>query len=261
MKIPCSHPFPPAEHLLETADQAEHVADLLYQQIPLDSGDNPASLPGFDRIRPLDQMPLRDTHHDLGILERLLDVEIDLVVPESLSPDVPYFCSSNLAGWPASVRRALDALRDQLGGIKYYFYLPNVKCRPGWNILDGKKVPMEQPPHKIQPERGQPFPAAIVAGMRQAVEMLREAVEMLREAAREPDPTDARDAWIYAQAMEGTPWGSIQRSLENDHPEWECIETVPGIRDAAFRYAEKHSKPDPPTRQPGRRKKPKGEPA
>lgn len=191
MKLPVTgRQFPPATYLLETADQAEHVADLLYQQVRLDSGDNPAWLPGFD------QLGIYLAHHggpyeELLVLERMLDLEPDCPGwRDELGVDAPYFYHPMMVGWPRDVRSALKALRHQLGAIKWYFGLEHVKCLPAWDCVDGKVIPIEQPEPTIRPERGMPFPAKIVEGMRLSATMLREVVSSRESRKSAPTATD-----------------------------------------------------------------------
>ncbi len=63
---------------------------------------------------------------------------------------------------------------------------------------------------------------------------------------------DQRDKWIYAQAIKGTAWASIKRALDRKPETWERIETENGVKDAAKRYADRHSLPPPPRRKRGR---------
>jgi len=69
------------------------------------------------------------------------------------------------------------------------------------------------------------------------------------------DPaTETRNQWIYERAMKGDPWKRIQLALSAEcQPRgWERIETVQGIRKAAFDYAERHGLSPPPRRKAGR---------
>jgi hypothetical protein len=70
--------------------------------------------------------------------------------------------------------------------------------------------------------------------------------------ARDP-ATEARDKWIYEQAMKGRAWASIMRSLDDKPKTWERLSTENGVKDAAKRYAKRHSLPMPQPRKAGRR--------
>lgn len=66
------------------------------------------------------------------------------------------------------------------------------------------------------------------------------AVELLAEL----DVGRDRDAWIYREAAKGTKWAVIMEQLRQ-HTEWRFIETVPGLRAVADRYAKKTCQPLP----------------
>jgi hypothetical protein len=61
-------------------------------------------------------------------------------------------------------------------------------------------------------------------------------------------PTDKRDAFIYQEAMKGVSWKTILTSVKK-RKTWEIITTVPGIKAAATRYAERNKLAHPPSRQ------------
>jgi hypothetical protein len=65
---------------------------------------------------------------------------------------------------------------------------------------------------------------------------------------------DARDKWLYEQAMKLVAWGTIQRRLNAKPKSWERIESDNGIKRAAFAYAKRHELPEPPPRKSGRPK-------
>jgi hypothetical protein len=72
---------------------------------------------------------------------------------------------------------------------------------------------------------------------------------------------DDRDAWLYEQSCDGTRYPEMIATLnvmadpKGKHPEWESIETVPGVKTAVERYCKRHGKTPPPPRKPGRPKK------
>jgi hypothetical protein len=61
--------------------------------------------------------------------------------------------------------------------------------------------------------------------------------------------TEARNKWIYQQAMEGVPWGEIVRKLRTKSRNWETLGSVNGVKKAADAYAAwRHLEPPPPRR-------------
>jgi hypothetical protein len=60
---------------------------------------------------------------------------------------------------------------------------------------------------------------------------------------------DARDKWIYDECMKGTAYKAIVLRLKNKSPKWVPIESDPGVRRAAIRYAERHGLRPIPLRQ------------
>jgi hypothetical protein len=62
--------------------------------------------------------------------------------------------------------------------------------------------------------------------------------------------TEARDKWIYDQAMKGVAYETIGRNLPQKKRTWPSI-TKQGARDRAFEYARTHSLPEPRPRQSG----------
>jgi len=55
---------------------------------------------------------------------------------------------------------------------------------------------------------------------------------------------DDRDVWIYGEWNKGTPWKEIRDGIKN-HSGWSNISTLPGIKEAAKRYATRQSLPSP----------------
>jgi hypothetical protein len=69
--------------------------------------------------------------------------------------------------------------------------------------------------------------------------------------------TEARDKWIYGQAIRLVPWDSICRKLQKKLQEkgckkWEPIGTGNGCKERAMAYAERHRLPAPALRKAGR---------
>ena len=87
------------------------------------------------------------------------------------------------------------------------------------------------------------------ATLARATEAEQKAVE-----AQYHSPNEARDKWIYDEAMKGTAWSKIAEKLKKKPKGWTRID-ADGCRRAATRYAEKHHLPLPPTRQRGRPKR------
>jgi len=63
---------------------------------------------------------------------------------------------------------------------------------------------------------------------------------------------EARDRWIYEQIMANIKFPEIIRELKTKPAKWQRISSVPGIKKAANRYAERHELPIPPQRRGGR---------
>jgi hypothetical protein len=63
---------------------------------------------------------------------------------------------------------------------------------------------------------------------------------------------DARDKWIYDEAIKSRAWDSIQRGQSDQSDEWELILTAQGCKAAADRYAKRHHLPAVPPRKSGR---------
>lgn len=66
--------------------------------------------------------------------------------------------------------------------------------------------------------------------------------------------TEARNKWIYHEAVKGTAWTTIKTRLGKRTRTWPSLESVNGIKKAALAYATRYNLPAPPDRQPGRRK-------
>ena len=66
-----------------------------------------------------------------------------------------------------------------------------------------------------------------------------------------------RNALIYTESMLRVAYESIRRHV-NDNSNWEPLGSVPGVKDAAKRFAEQFNLPLPPSRQPGRPKRETG---
>jgi hypothetical protein len=73
------------------------------------------------------------------------------------------------------------------------------------------------------------------------------------EAVGWDDLTEARNKWIYEQAVKLVPWKTIEKRLKGKPSKWGRISSVSGIKKAARAYARRHGLPPPPARQPGRR--------
>lgn len=80
------------------------------------------------------------------------------------------------------------------------------------------------------------------------------ALEMHVQAAPQVAlPNEARDKWLYKQAVQGTAWKGIVHALAR-RTDWEPIGTIPGLRLAAARYQKAHPNLPPiPRRQSGRK--------
>jgi len=63
---------------------------------------------------------------------------------------------------------------------------------------------------------------------------------------------EARDKWIYEQAIKVVPWETIKRRLTKKPKGWERLGSVSGVKKAAFTYAKRHNLPPPPPRKAGR---------
>ncbi len=71
-----------------------------------------------------------------------------------------------------------------------------------------------------------------------------------RLAPRDPK-REARDKWIYHQVMKGTAYKHIISGVKDmvQKKGWHPIQSIPGIRAAAFRYAKQHGLEPPPRRR------------
>jgi hypothetical protein len=65
--------------------------------------------------------------------------------------------------------------------------------------------------------------------------------------------TEARNRWLYAECVKGTPYDAIIRAL-GGRKRWERILTIQGIKKAANAYAKRHGLPPIPRRHAGRPK-------
>lgn len=63
---------------------------------------------------------------------------------------------------------------------------------------------------------------------------------------------DERNRWIYDQVMAGVKFPAIIKDLEKKPFGWTRISSVPGIKSAAEKFAERHNLPRPKKRSPGR---------
>lgn len=88
----------------------------------------------------------------------------------------------------------------------------------------------------------------------QVVDRLQHAIELLARFSEQITPDEARNRWIYAEAMKGTAWKAILRGLTKKPSTWEPIITIPGVKAAVERHAEKHKLPMPAVRRAGRPK-------
>lgn len=79
-------------------------------------------------------------------------------------------------------------------------------------------------------------------------------LKLLSDKVKGTDPTDARNCWVYEQAMVGRPWKWIARNIPDWCPDGEQITSVMGAKGAAARYAKGHGLPPVPKRKPGRPK-------
>jgi hypothetical protein len=66
-----------------------------------------------------------------------------------------------------------------------------------------------------------------------------------------PQSADARNQFIYKEALKATPWRKIREAVNQNH-EWERLDCDNGAKDAARRFARRYNLPEPPTRRPGR---------
>jgi hypothetical protein len=84
-----------------------------------------------------------------------------------------------------------------------------------------------------------------------AIELLAEEPEKHKPVRKNENPNDARDRWIYKQAMKKVPWKAIRTELQTkcDTSDWFPIGTDNGIRGRAFAYARRNKLPEPPPRQ------------
>lgn len=80
-------------------------------------------------------------------------------------------------------------------------------------------------------------------------------VERLLKMGLVPSPEEQRNHWIYSQCCAGTPYDQIIHELRRQPESWPRLESIPGVKAAAERYAQRHGLPSPPTRQPGRPRK------
>jgi hypothetical protein len=62
---------------------------------------------------------------------------------------------------------------------------------------------------------------------------------------------EKRDEWIYGQAFKGTPWQTIKNQLAKK-TRWRGLESIPGLRGAVHRYAQRLGLLPIPARKSGR---------
>jgi hypothetical protein len=137
------------------------------------------------------------------------------------------------ADWPATIA----AYRTETGQPIFRFFLSDIPA--DWPMDERQRLAaLRSTLHCV----GSPDGCKIVAKI--VDELIGPPVKLANEA---------RDEWIYRQAMKGVAWKTIKARLA-DKPKWEPIQTIPGIRKAAKRYAGTHvDLPAPPARQRGRK--------
>lgn len=166
---------------------------------------------------------------------------------------------------PGEPYASLDAFREDLQGyIDAFDRLPN----PGPRALSDARSCVRNAARWLR-HWGIPLPdwylaAGEPATADEAVQLMVRLARVTQEKPAQPHRTkqqrkpakrdkamEARDRWIYNQAMKGTLWKTIMFDLNKLAAEkrWDRIGTPNGIRSRAFVFAARHKKPKPPPRQ------------
>jgi len=131
---------------------------------------------------------------------------------------------------------------------------------PKW--LETVYETLQEPPEILGPTPGLdggPVGEVTIASLRSNVFVASaKAIELLAESAgktvsppKTGTSTDARDRWIYEQALKMEPWKAIRAALQKkcQTSDWFPIGTDTGVRDRAIAYAKRSNLPEPPRRQ------------
>jgi hypothetical protein len=167
---------PSPKEIGEIVQWLESLIDRIWMRMPLDSGDNPGSLPGLSNMY-FGVDLLGYTPDPLEKLVKLFDKPPAYHL-KSCGADSDKFDLTFYAGWSPEVCEVLDAIKTLLSALLYYLELKPLKPPPAWKIKKvkgrNKMIPSIEPP-KYRPDRSKPFPAIILDGLKEVCKRLKNA--------------------------------------------------------------------------------------
>jgi hypothetical protein len=197
-------------------------------------------------------------------------VWVDNIAPELAIDSIPSaFASQGNDGWlplaicdneihadaiADAIEAATHDLLDKLGMVIYRNPLSEFDD-PSHVLLIGAKVKelydwLDCHPQEVK-GLFQTLPQITLAA---TARRLQDALPLAADGTASPAATtnDDRDKWIYDKCVENKEAYTTIISKLAGKQQWEPIESIPGIKNAANRYAKSHRLPLIPSRQPGR---------
>ncbi len=214
-------PFPSIDTIKQIADAAKLAAAYLRNYVRLDTGDNPACLPGFNGFEWARGGPgLRSAPAEIAKLEKLL---FGPLVPGGFFPNKTEPKNVHLLGgcwgWgdrTALIEGLLHRLQEYLRAVKSWLRLPDAHPRTIWPLEDGRRVQRirKRRPQRYRPDPEGPFPDSIRQEMEHAASCLREEAE---KAGSLVETRDAEGSSTAPETPEQSPPGSggLRRHEDN----------------------------------------------